>query len=102
MTSPVNEPSSRYWPLAKAQRAIIIAGCLAMAYTQLTMSPATIEFARQLGANGLHIGILGALPSAMLFMQFVSAIVVNHLRYRRRLWWATSIVERIIVVPVAL
>lgn len=73
-----------------------------MAYTQLTMSPATIEYARSLGANPLHIGILGALPTAMLFMQFVAAVIANHLRYRRPLWLAVSIVQRLIHVPVAL
>lgn len=90
------------WPLAKAQNAIIIAGCLAMAYTQLTMSPATIEFARDLGAGGLHIGILGALPTGMLFMQFIAAVVANHLRYRRGLWTAVCLVQRVIFIPLAL
>src|SRR5690606_3493331 len=83
------------------QRAIVVAGCLAMAYTQLTMSPASIQFARSLGATGLHIGILGALPTGMLFMQFLAAVVVNHVRYRRWLWLTSSIIERLILVPVA-
>lgn len=90
------------WDLKTAQRAIVVAGCLSMAYTQLTMSPATIEFARSLGANGLHIGILGALPTAMLFMQFVAAAAANHLRQRRGLWLAVSIVQRLILLPIAL
>ena len=34
-----------------------------MIYLQLTTSPATVQFARALGGNGLHIGILGALPT---------------------------------------
>lgn len=90
------------WSLSTAQRAIIIAGCMAMAYTQLTLSPATIEFARAHGASGLHVGILGALPTAMLFMQFVAAVVVNHLTYRRWLWLTTSFVQRLICLPVAI
>ncbi len=73
-----------------------------MAYTQLTMSPATIEFARAHGATGLHIGLLGALPTGTLFMQFLAAVVVNHLRYRRRLWFWLSIAQRLVYVPVAL
>jgi len=104
MSSPVVQRSSLLptpWPLAKAQRAIVIAGCLAMAYTQLTMSPASIQFARHLGGTGLHIGILGALPTGMLFMQFLSALVVNHVRQRRWLWFASSVTERIILLPVA-
>lgn len=89
------------WNLRAAQRGIVIAGCLSMAYTQLTMSPATIEFARSLGAGGLHIGLLGALPTGMLFCQFLAAIVANHLQYRRRLWMCVSIVQRMICLPIA-
>ena len=72
-----------------------------MAYTQLTMSPATIQYARSLGATGLHIGILGALPAAMLFMQFLAAIVANHLNHRRGLWIFITIFQRLALVPVA-
>ncbi|MDA1053926.1 MAG: MFS transporter [Planctomycetota bacterium] len=89
------------WDQPTSQRAIVIAGCLGMAYTQLTMSPATIEFARAHGADGLHIGILGALPTATLFMQFVAAVLVNHLQYRRTVWFTVSIIQRLAYVPVA-
>ena len=70
-----------------------------MAYTQLTMSPATIEYLRSLGGSGLHVGILGGMPAATLVMQFVAAIVANHLRYRRRVWITVSIVQRLVMVP---
>lgn len=90
------------WSLKTSQRAIIIAGCLAMIYTQLTMSPATIQFARSLGATGLHIGILGALPTLMLFMQFVAAVLANHLQYRRWVWFSFCIIQRLVLIPVAL
>ncbi len=90
------------WSLPQAQRAIVFAGCLAAAYTQLTTSPATIEYARRLGANELHIGILGALPTLMLFCQFLAAIAVNHLQYRRRLWFWTAMAHRLMLLPVAL
>jgi len=90
------------WNLRTAQRAIVVAGCFAMAYTQLTMSPATIEFARDLGAGGLHFGLLGALPTGMLFLQFVAAYVANHLRYRRRLWLGVCLLQRLMLLPVAL
>ncbi|MFT4558962.1 MAG: MFS family permease [Planctomycetaceae bacterium] len=83
-------------------KTIVFAGCLGMAYTQLTLCPAGIEFARHLGGSGLHIGILGAIPTGMLFVQFLSAIVANHLQYRRGLWMAASIVQRLILLPVAL
>ena len=81
---------------------IIVAGCFGMAYSQLTLCPAGIEFARHLGGSGLHVGILGAIPTGMLFLQFVSAVVANHLTYRRRLWMAVSIVQRLVLLPVAL
>ncbi len=100
--SQLEASNDRMWPLPVAQRAIIVAGCLAMAYTQLTMSPATIQFARSLGATGLHIGILGALPAATLFMQFVAAVVVNHLRFRRKTWFAVSILQRLVFLPLCL
>jgi len=90
------------WDQPTSQRAIVIAGCLGMAYTQLTTSPATIEFARAHGADGLHIGILGALPTATIFMQFVAAVLVNHLKYRRTVWFAVSILQRLVFVPIAL
>ena len=73
-----------------------------MAYTQLTTSPANIALARSLGATGLHVGILEALPTAMLFMQFAAAVFVNSLRYRRRLWIGVSIAQRLMLLPPAL
>lgn len=90
------------WSQPAAERAIIVAGCLGMVYTQLTMSPATIEYARSLGASGFHIGVLGAIPAAMLFMQFVAATVANHLNHRRALWLRVSILQRLAIVPLAL
>lgn len=90
------------WSLTGAKRAIVIAGCLAAAYTQLTTSPATIRYVRSIGANELHIGILGALPTLMLFMQFVSGVVVNHLHHRRRLWFWCALTHRLLLLPTAL
>ena len=90
------------WSLNGAKRAIIVAGCLAAAYTQLTTSPATIEYIRSIGANEFHIGIIGALPTLMLFMQFVSAVIVNRLTYRRRLWFWAALTHRLMLLPTAL
>lgn len=90
------------WSQAVAQRAIIVAGCLGMIYLQLTTSPATVQYARSLGANGFHIGILGALPTAMLFMQFVAGVAVTHVRYRRWLWLTVGITHRLVMLPAAL
>ena len=90
------------WSLTSAKRAIIVAGCLAAAYTQLTTSPATIAYIRSMGANEFHIGILGALPTLMLFMQFVAAVAVNHLQYRRHLWFWAALTHRLLLLPTAL
>jgi MFS family permease len=90
------------WSKEKAQIAIIVGGCLATAYTQLTTSPATIQLARSLGGNALHIGILAALPVATLFMQFLAAVAANHLHYRRPLWFGVSVLQRMVFVPIGL
>ena len=90
------------WTLCGAKRAIIVAGCLAMAYLQLSTSPATIEFARAHGGSGLHVGILGAIPTLTLFMQFLAGALVNHLSYRKWVWLGVSIVQRLAFVPLAI
>ena len=90
------------WPLSTAKRAIVVGGCLGMAYTQLTTSPATVQFARSMGATGLHIGILGALPVGLVFMQLLAALAVNHLQFRKRVWFWVSIFQRLVFLPAAL
>ena len=90
------------WPLEKSKRAIIVGGSLAMAYTQLTTSPATVQFARDLGGTGFHIGILGALPVGLIFMQVIAALAVRRLNYRKPVWMAVSIVQRLVFLPAAL
>ncbi|MBI3836914.1 MAG: MFS transporter [Planctomycetia bacterium] len=88
--------------MESAKRAIVVAGCCAMAYTQLTTSPATVQFARSMGATGLHIGILGALPMGLVCMQLLSAVAVQRLARRKPLWLCISIVQRMIFLPAAL
>ena len=89
------------WTLPVAQRVIILAGCLGMAYTQLTTSAAAVQFCRALGGGGLHVGLLGAIPSATLFMQFLAAHAANRVKYRRPLWFWACIVQRLCYLPVA-
>jgi hypothetical protein len=72
-----------------------------MAYTQLTTSAAAVQFCRALGGTGLHIGILGAIPSATLFMQFIAAHAANRVRFRRPLWFWACIAQRLCYLPVA-
>ena len=73
-----------------------------MGYTQLTTSPATVQFARSMGGSGLHIGILGAIPLALVFCQLFAALAVNRVERRKPLWFWISIVQRVVFVPAAL
>lgn len=73
-----------------------------MAYTQLTTSPATVQFARSMGATSFHIGILGAIPLGLVCMQLVSAMVAQRVVRRKPLWMAASLVQRVIFLPAAL
>ncbi|MFM7844792.1 MAG: MFS transporter [Planctomycetota bacterium] len=88
--------------MSATRRAIVVGGCLAMIYTQVTTSPVMIQFARQLGANGFHIGILGALPTGLFFVQLLSALLMSRVKYRRWWWFFPSLVHRLSYIPVAL
>ncbi|WP_437206462.1 MFS transporter [Planctomicrobium sp. SH664] len=87
------------WTLRQARVAIVIGGCLGMAFTQLMNCSASIQYARSLGGNGLHIGLLGALPTGMLFVQFLAAWLGNRLTYRRPVWFWCNIVGRLMCIP---
>lgn len=73
-----------------------------MAYTQLTTSPATVQFARSMGATGLHIGILGALPIGLVVMQLFAALATSRLSRRKPMWFWVSIFQRLVFLPAAL
>jgi len=90
------------WSLRTAKIVIIFAGCLGMAYTQLTSCAAAIKYIQTLGGGGLHVGIFNALPTGMLFMQFVAAYLANSLKFRRRWWFWVTIAQRLIMLPFAL
>ncbi len=81
---------------------IILAGCLGMAYTQLTSCAAALKYIQALGGNGFHIGIFNALPTGMLFMQFVAAYMANRLVYRRRWWFWVTLLQRLMLLPFVL
>lgn len=89
------------WSLKQARLAIVIAGCLGTAYTQLTTSVASIEFCRALGGGGLEIGVLSAIPTGMLFMQFLAAWIANRLDYRRPWWFWLTLIQRLLLLPLA-
>jgi hypothetical protein len=61
-----------------------------------------VAFARSVGANEFHQGILGALPTLMLFGQFLAAVLVNHLTYRRWVWFAAAMTHRLLLIPIAI
>lgn len=90
------------WSLSQARRAITLAGCFAAVFNQLTTCAATIAFVKALGGNEWHIGILGSLPVLMLFCQFIAAVMVNHLTFRRRVWFWSAMAHRLLILPVAL
>lgn len=75
---------------------------MGMAYTQLTACAASLKYIQALGGNGFHVGIFNALPTGMLFMQFVAAYVANRLKYRRRWWFWVSITQRLMLLPFVL
>lgn len=88
--------------LAGAKRVIVVGGCLGTAYIQLTQCPIAIQWARSLGADGLHVGILGAIPTGFLFMQLAAAMLARRWTYRKPLWLAVSLLQRVTFLPVAL
>ena len=90
------------WSLPTAQRAIIAGGAMGMAFTQLTTSPATVQFARDLGGSEFHVGILGALPVALISMQLVAALMVPARMARKPVWFWVTIVQRVVFLPAAL
>lgn len=88
--------------LAGAKRVIVVGGCLGTAYIQLTQCPIAIQWARSLGADGLHVGILGAIPTGFLFMQLAAAMLARRWTYRKWPWFTVSLVQRLSFLPVAL
>ncbi len=79
-----------------------IAGCLAMVYIGLVGGTQRTEFIRQLGANKLHFGIIGAIAPAMLAFQFLSGLAVSQLRRRKGIWIGVMLLHRAMMIPLAL
>ncbi|MEZ5943322.1 MAG: MFS transporter [Planctomycetaceae bacterium] len=90
------------WSLRTSQIVIIVAGCLGMAYTQLTACAAAIKYIQAMGGNSFHVGVFNALPTGMLFMQFVAAQLANRLKYRRQWWFWVTILQRLMLLPFVL
>jgi MFS family permease len=81
---------------------IIVAGCLAMVYVELTAASPRDELLRQVGASYGQFGVLGAVPHLMLLMQFVSGLLVKRLRRRKFVWIALLVTQRAMPIPFAL
>lgn len=73
-----------------------------MAYTQLTSCAAAITYIKALGGNGFHVGVFNALPTGMLFMQFVAASLANRVKYRRPWWFWVTLLQRLMLLPFVL
>ena len=83
-------------------RRIIHAGCLAMVFMQATGGAHRTEFFRLLGASEFHFGVIGAIPPALLFLQFISALIENHLHFRKWIWIVLMSVRRGLFVLIAM
>lgn len=78
-----------------------VAGCLGMLYLASIGSPVTAQFFRSLGADEFHFGLLGGIPTIMLSMQFVGALIVNRLHRRKHVFIVLLIVTRALRLPIA-
>lgn len=87
------------WTLQGAKRAIVIGGCLGAAAYQIAISPATILYAKHLGAREVHIGIVGSLSNSVLFMQLCGALLVTRLSHRKPVWIPLTILQRMVLLP---
>jgi MFS family permease len=87
-------------PLLRSLVLITLGGCLAMVYTAGTNCPAQTQFFLTLGANELHLGLLGGIPMIALIMQFPAVVISNHIRYRKKLFMTLFILSRLFFVPV--
>jgi len=97
MAAPKRPPSTLRYSLSR----ITIAGCLAMVYMTAVTSPATTQFFRVLGANEFHFGLLGGIPMAMLFLQFVGALITNKLRRRKPVFVVAVVLARMAYLAIA-
>ena len=88
--------------MRRIARRITFAGCLAMVYMEFTGSTPLIEYSRRLGMTDFEFGILGAIAPAMLPFQFLSGLLLQRIRSRKRLWIPLVATCRFFPVPIAL
>jgi MFS family permease len=83
-------------------RRVTFAGCLAMVFMYLSKGAQETEFIRSLGASKFHFGVIGAIMPLMLGLQFISALAINHLPYRKWTWITLMVAHRALVIVLAL
>ena len=87
--------------LRRSLTLITMAGSLAMVYVTGITCPATIEFFYAIGAKEIHFGLFGGIPMVMLFMQFVGAVMTNHIQKRKTPFMVLIILSRLLYIPIA-
>jgi len=80
---------------------VTLGGCLYMIYAAGVGSAVTTDFYREIGADELHIALLGGVPMAMLSIFFVGALLANRLPRRKPAFIALFITARLLYVPIA-
>lgn len=81
---------------------VSLAGCLAMVFMHATRGGHQVAFIRSLGASEFHFGVIGAIAPFMVGLQFISALAVNRLPYRKRIWISVMVARRALVALLAL
>ncbi len=87
--------------LRRSLSLVTLGGCLCMVFITGVSCPLQTEFFRAIGATELHFGLIGGVPMAMMFMNFIGAFLVNHLRRRKPLFVVLVVLCRLLVLPVA-
>ena len=87
--------------LQRSVKLLTLSACLYVAYAACIGSPATTKFFLHLGANDLHIALVGGVPTVMLSMFFVGALLANRLTRRKPTFFRLFIPGRLLFLPVA-
>ncbi|HDZ20266.1 hypothetical protein LCGC14_0018660 [marine sediment metagenome] len=87
--------------LKRSVKLLTLSACMYVAYAACIGSPVTMKFFLHLGANDLHIALLGGLPTVMLSMFFAGALLANRLTRRKPAFFWLFIPSRLLYLPVA-
>jgi hypothetical protein len=68
----------------------------------LTTGPFQVGFARQLGARDFHLGLIAALPAAVGLLQLPASLRVERGGSKRRFIGISSLLGRLLWLPIAL